>query len=134
MTTGRINQVANPLFVASWQDPRRGPYQPAAELQRSAVPWRGGRTWTVSSARDEGAWVLSLPGNGGLSVVVLGTRGPFAHPWGVRIVASLLGSELPFGSAWTRPRPGEDGPSDALGIEFPAGGVRSVDNYVRPSR
>ena len=54
MTTGRINQVANPLFVASWQNPRRGSYQPAAELQRSAVPWRGARTWTVSSERDEG--------------------------------------------------------------------------------
>ena len=43
MTTGRINQVANPLFVtASW--PLLGG-QPAAELQRSAVPgWGNGQT------------------------------------------------------------------------------------------
>ncbi len=27
-----------------------------------------------------------------------------------------------------------DGPFDALGIEFPTGGVRSVDNYVRPAQ
>ena len=130
MTTGRINQVANPLFVASW--PPRGVGQPAAELQRSALPRRG---WTVD-------WVSVFPSldEGGLSVVVLGTarslrtplgREDFCEPTGAAVLGLSRSVRL-----WTRPRPPgwEDGPSDALGIEFPAGGVRSVDNYVRPSR
>ena len=92
MTTGRINQVANPLFVASW--PPRGVGQPAAELQRSALPRRG---WTVD-------WVSVFPslGEGGLSVVVLGTarslrtplgREDFCEPTG----AAVLGLPFRFG-------------------------------------
>merc|ERR1719341_1464079 len=58
MTTGRINQVANPLFVASW--PRRGG-QPAAELQRSAVPRRGGDRTTHLPGQTGGLGWSSLP-------------------------------------------------------------------------
>ena len=32
MTTGRINQVANPLFVASWKGEREGSEGPEAAL------------------------------------------------------------------------------------------------------
>ena len=100
MTTGRINQVANPLFVASW--PPRGVGQPAAELQRSALPLGEGGPWTVVRLLGlVGPWKqdgaedgLPFPSNeGGLSVVVLGTarslRTPLGHdfcePTGQRV-------------------------------------------------
>ena len=50
------------------------------------------------------------------------------------LLGLLRGLSVRLGPGLVLPWWGEHGPSDALGIEFPAGGVRSVDNYVRPSR
>ena len=86
-----------------------------------------------------GAWASA----GGVAVaVVLGREAPTHTPL-AHVAASLLGRGtrgFPRGLDLSA-RLGLDlvpvawnGSFDALGIEFPAGGVRSVDNYVRPSR
>ena len=86
MTTGRINQVANPLFV-SFVAARGG--QPAAELQRSAVP--GLERGSTPRTGGLGEVLPFSPDTAAFRWWCWGQRGPFAHPWGVCEVCEPTG-------------------------------------------
>merc|ERR1712237_85904 len=128
MTTGRINQVANPSSTR-----RRIPRGTPEERRRAARatarrPTRGGEPDGLGRGRS-----VAL-------AVVLGREAPMHTPL-AHVVASLLGrGSRGFPRGLDRSaRLGLDlgpvawnGPFDARGIEFPTDGVRSVDNYEGP--
>ena len=106
MTTGRINQVANPSSTRG-----RVPRGTSEERRRAARatarrPTREGEPDGLGRGRSA-AWASA----GGVAVaVVLGREAPMHTPL-AHVVASLLGrggavsrGTRPFGSAWTRPR------------------------------
>ena len=136
MTTGRINQVANPSSTRG-----RVPRGTSEERRHSARatarrPTRGdepgwARTWSVG-----GLGLCRRRGRSGGA----GTRGPYAHPFGTRCCELTGSGRRGFPRGLDRSaRLGLDlgpvawnGPFDARGIEFPTDGVRSVDNYEGP--
>ena len=136
MTTGRINQVANPSSTRG-RIPRGTPEERRRAARATARrPTRGGEPDGLGRGRSV-AWASA----GGVAVaVVLGREAPMHTPL-AHVVASLLGrGRRGFPRGLDRSaRLGLDlgpvawnGPFDARGIEFPTDGVRSVDNYEGP--
>ena len=136
MTTGRINQVANPSSTRG-RVPRGTPEERRRAARATARrPTRGdepgwARTWSVG-----GLGLCRRRGRSGGA----GTRGPYAHPFGTRCCELTGSGRRGFPRGLDRSaRLGLDlgpvawnGPFDARGIEFPTDGVRSVDNYEGP--
>ena len=140
MTTGRINQVANPSSTLGVRTPCGTPEERRRAARATARrPTRGdepgwARTWSVG-----GLGLCRRRGRSGGA----GTRGPDAHPFGTRCCepTGSWDARFPAGTLDLSARLGLDlvpvawnGPFDALGIEFPTDGVRSVDNYEGPAQ
>ena len=149
MTTGRINQVANPSSTRGEQARHRrndslwvrGPWgegrwaglprgtpeeRCCAARGRVRVPdrrggWRSPPEGARTSRRSAGArYTFPLPCSVAVAVV-LGTRGPVAHPFGTRSCEPTRSGEGPFrlGFGLGRGPVAWSGPYDAQGIEFP---------------
>ena len=152
MTTGRINQVASPLLRVGtgrrWNSGRAGRWQSPWGSRDVGVLYPGSAPWTVRSPPFSGRlrWEelgRRTPGSPGTyrqrgrRRAVPGLEVPTHARLGTRCESYWAPGLAPFGldlfEAAAHQSPGRGLPIH-WGIEFPAGGVRSVDNYEGPGQ